>query len=173
MVSRAFCISYSSMIICLIDDNQEEDGTDDAVDMPQDFYPPLWLVFVTFGSISASPHPIFQATPTEATKPLADAVPNRMTVRALGNAERHAITEDSSASKKKKSAAEDSKSFKEILSVVSKLEAENGMQGRYDMKIKYLTATIDMLRGEAVKDGEDPEYIDNLRVQLKFTQGNV
>ncbi|KAJ1437465.1 hypothetical protein B484DRAFT_233923 [Ochromonadaceae sp. CCMP2298] len=72
----------------------EDVGGEAPVLMPQDYFPPLWLPFVAYGKFSRSPCAIFDGAKNPQAKPLVETVPSRDQIRALSQAERLAVKEE-------------------------------------------------------------------------------
>lgn len=138
--------------------------------MPTDFFPPFWLPFVVFGSISKSPNHIMIGTRRAESAPLSESVPNRSLVRALASAERHEIIDDKASSKKRKAdvlkigrdLADSVNKMSGQLNTFIELEAEENARKRRVYEISNLKSAID----EATEDGDDQEVL-KLKMELR------
>ena len=132
-------------------------GGEAPVLMPQDYFPPLWLPFVAYGKFSSSPCAIFDGGKNPQAKPLVEMVPSRDQIRALSQAERLAVKEQTDTRSTKRQKVDQLKVSLEMSSTLSGIKqdlADMIATDRMDLAIKRRQYELGELR-EQIKDAKE------------------
>jgi len=144
-----------------------------AAGMPFDYFPPFWLVFVSFGKFSSNPHPVFNGSKTASSKPLRELVPNRETLRALSALERTDIENSTVPVNRKIVALKKREEVSEaLLANVTRLEKDLSVLLALEVKdyaLKKRKYECDELRDrlQDAKQFGDPLEVQALYAELK------
>lgn len=141
-------------------------------EMPSDYFPPCWLVFVAFGKLSRDPHPLFEGLKSDNTKPLHTTVPTRSEIRAGGETDRrdHVDSRLGPGSKRKHEATAAATGMVAVMSSISNEMNKMRKVDEEAMAIKKREFEIKCKEDEikdAISENLDQEAIKELRAELK------